>query len=323
MVCDANQVSVPVCVLGLGLIGGSLMRAAHAAGRSVYGYNRSGGPVAAAQADGYDVSSDLGAVLSRAQADGALLVVAVPMPAVNTVLQAIATTARDCPLTDVVSVKGPVADLVRDHGLDGRYVGGHPMAGTAESGWAAGFAELFKGATWVVSADEGRDPVVWTEVARLALDCGAAVIPAESREHDDAAARISHLPHLFAETLALSGVRGGDLTLALAAGSFRDGTRVAGTSPALVDAMCEANAAALLRVLDEALETLAAARTALAGGSTSELTKSGFAAHQKYLGRGGRPSITGIVPGDHEWLARLRDAGRRGEALLTLPREIS
>ncbi|MCW4352643.1 prephenate dehydrogenase [Hoyosella sp. YIM 151337] len=315
--------SVPVCVLGLGLIGGSLLRAASAAGRTAYGYNRSGDAAAAASADGFEASADLGGVLARARADGALIVIAVPMPAVNSVLKAVAEHAPQCPLTDVVSVKEPVAALARKHGLDARYVGGHPMAGTAESGWAAGDAELFRNARWVVSVDSGRDPVVWKHVVRLALDCGSVVVPAESGEHDEAAARISHLPHLFAETLALAGARGGDLTLALAAGSFRDGTRVAGTAPALVDAMCEANADALRRVLDEALQTLTAARKALAGDSTAELTAAGFDAHQRYLRRGEKSAITAVSPGAPGWLEELRAAGRRGEALLTLPEERS
>ncbi len=63
-------------------------------------------------------------------------------------------------------------------------------------------------AVWVVSADDGVDPQVWSQVVRLALDCGSFVVPAESVEHDAAAARISHLPHVLAEALALSGAAG-------------------------------------------------------------------------------------------------------------------
>ncbi|MGV7394700.1 prephenate dehydrogenase dimerization domain-containing protein, partial [Mycobacterium kansasii] len=74
----------------------------------------------------------------------------------------------------------------------------------------------------------------------LALDCGAVVVPAKSDEHDAAAAAISHLPHLLAEALAITAAEV-PLAFALAAGSFRDATRVAGTAPDLVRAMCEAN----------------------------------------------------------------------------------
>ncbi|WP_171061624.1 prephenate dehydrogenase [Rhodococcus zopfii] len=314
--CQPDAVSTavsapPVCVLGLGLIGGSLLRAAVAAGREAWGYNRSSGAVDAAVADGFDASTDLPAVLRRAASSDALVVVAVPMPAVDAVLAAVAEHAPNVALTDVVSVKSAVAAAVAARGLSARFVGGHPMAGTAESGWDAGTADLFRDAVWVVAVDDGADPGVWQQVAGLALDCGSVVVPAESGEHDAAVARISHLPHVLAEALALAGAGGGDLALALAAGSFRDGTRIAGTAPALVDAMCEGNATALLAALDETLEVLRTAREQLADGRTGDLTSAGHAARQRYEQRERKP-ITGIVPGDDDWIEQLRDAGRRG-----------
>ncbi|MBN9635347.1 MAG: prephenate dehydrogenase, partial [Actinobacteria bacterium] len=213
-----------MCVLGLGLIGGSLMRAGQAAGREVFGYNRSIEAVKSATADGFDATEDLTATLKRAALSEALIVLAVPVPALPIMLEHVRDTAPDCPLTDVVSVKGNVLEQVQQYGLLDNFVGGHPMAGTAHSGWAAGTAELFVGAPWVVSVDDHVDPQVWTQVMHLALDCRAAIVPARSDEHDAAAAAISHLPHLLAEALAVTA---GEVPLAfaLAAGSFRDGTR--------------------------------------------------------------------------------------------------
>lgn len=316
-ICQPDVVSTalnapPVCVLGLGLIGGSLLRAASAAGRKVWGYNRSPQAVEEAIADGYDASTDLAATLQRAAAADALVVIAVPMPAVGAVLDTVAEHAPHVALTDVVSVKSEVAAVVAARGLSKRFVGGHPMAGTAESGWSAGTADMFRDAVWVVTVDDDTDASVWEQVAELALDCGSVVVPAESGEHDAAVARVSHLPHLLAEALALSGEVGGDLALGLAAGSFRDGTRVASTAPALVDAMCEGNADALLAALDETLEVLTAARRRLADGSTSELTRAGYAARLRYERRQ-RVPITGVRPGDEDWIRLLREAGRRGQ----------
>lgn len=302
----------PVCVLGLGLIGGSLLRAAAATGRQAWGYNRSPHAVDAARDLGFDATTDLAATLERAADAGAIVVIAVPMPAVEGILEAVAEHAPDVALTDVVSVKSEVAAAVAAHGLSRRFVGGHPMAGTAESGWDASTADLFRDAVWVVTVDEGTDAEVWQEVADLALDCGSVVVPAESGEHDAAVARISHLPHVLAEALALAGAAGGDLALGLAAGSFRDGTRVAATAPALVDAMCEANATALLGALDETLAVLTAAREQLADGTTADLTRAGFEARSRYDQRT-RVPISGVVPGEGDWLTALREAGRRGE----------
>ncbi|MGB3354869.1 MAG: prephenate dehydrogenase/arogenate dehydrogenase family protein, partial [Mycobacterium sp.] len=188
----------PVCVVGLGLIGGSVMRAATAAGREVFGYNRSVDGVDAARFDGFDATGHLDEALSRAAATGALIVLAVPVPALPQMLGHIREVAPDCPLTDVTSVKGAVRDAVRAAGLLERFVGGHPMAGTAYSGWTAGTADLFVGAPWVISVDDHVDAAVWTQVMHLALDCRAVVVPARSDEHDAAAATISHLPHLLA-----------------------------------------------------------------------------------------------------------------------------
>lgn len=300
-----------MCVLGLGLIGGSLMRAAAGAGREVFGYNRSLESVAAAKFDGFDATADLDAALRRAADCNALIVVAVPMPALPQILDRIRSTAPQCPLTDVTSVKGAVLAEVEQAGLLQNFVGGHPMAGTAHSGWSAGDATLFTGAAWVVSVDDHVDAGVWSQVAQLALDCHAVVVPARSDEHDAAAATISHLPHLFAETLA---VIAGEVPLAfaLAAGSFRDGTRVAATAPDLVRAMCEANADQLLPALEHGIELLTRAKETLAGtGSVADLVETGHAARMRYDSFS-RPEIITTVVGTDNWRAELAAAGRAG-----------
>ena len=300
-----------MCVLGLGLIGGSLVRAAAAAGRDVFGYNRSNDGVTAARFDGFDASANLDEVLARAAAVDALVVLAVPMPALPTMLAHLRTSAPQCPLTDVTSVKGAVLQAVREHDLLDNFVGGHPMAGTAHSGWAAGDERLFVGAPWVISVDDHVRASVWAEVMQLALECGSVVVPARSDEHDAAVAAISHLPHLLAETLAATAA---DVPLgfALAAGSFRDGTRVAATAPDLVRAMCEANADELLGTLDRAIDALSRARDSLAGeGSVERLVDAGHAARVRYDGFE-RPQITSVTLGADGWRDDLAAAARAG-----------
>lgn len=266
-----------LCVVGLGLIGGSLLRAAQAAGWKVQGAAASTADVEAAGQAGYQVTDDVEDALRHAARSDALVVLAVPLPAVDEVLSCVARAAPECRLTDVVSVKQPVATAVARRAPMTRYVGGHPMAGTAESGWTAGSATLFTGAPWVVSTERGGDTEVWGEVTRLALDCGARVVPATAADHDTAVARVSHLPHLLAAVLAAVGADGGPLALSLAAGSFTDGTRVAGTVPDLVQAMCEGNRWALLDAVDDALGRLGAARGSLA--STGGLAATVRAGH--------------------------------------------
>jgi prephenate dehydrogenase len=287
------------------------MRAAAAAGRAVFGYNRSIDAVQSANFDGFDATEDLDDALARAADSNALIVLAVPVPALPLMLGHIRDSAPQCPLTDVTSVKGAVLEEVRSFGLLERFVGGHPMAGTAHSGWAAGNARLFVGTPWVISVDDHVDADVWTMVMDLALDCGAVVVPARSDEHDAAAATISHLPHLLAEALAITA---GEVPLAfaLAAGSFRDGTRVAATAPDLVRAMCEANADQLLPVLERALALLSHARDALAAKSPlTELVEGGHAARIRYDSFS-RPEIVTVVVGEEKWREGLAAAGRAG-----------
>jgi prephenate dehydrogenase len=287
------------------------MRAAAAAGREVFGYNRSLEAVQGATSDGFDATENIEETLARAADSKALIVLAVPVPALPLMLAHIRDFAPDCPLTDVTSVKAAVLQEVQSFGLLERFVGGHPMAGTARSGWAAGNARLFVGSPWVVSVDDHVDAEIWTMVMDLALDCGAMVVPARSDEHDRAAATISHLPHLLAEALAVTA---GEVPLAfaLAAGSFRDGTRVAATAPDLVRAMCEANSDELLPVLERTLDQLGHARDSLAAKAPlTDLVEAGHAARVRYDSFS-RPEIVTIVIGEERWREELAAAGRAG-----------
>jgi prephenate dehydrogenase len=316
-------------VIGLGLIGGSLMRSAAATGRTVWGATASGSTAAQARADGFDVAASTEEALARAAAEDALVVLGMPLTAVAGVLDRVDAVAPRVRLTDVVSVKAAVRELVTQHAPRTRYVGGHPMAGTAESGWPAGSARLLTGANWVVAADDDVDPEVWADVAELAWDCGARVVPAGAAEHDAAVARISHLPHILAAILAavaaepapqgllasmLGGVDVGALPFTLAAGSFTDGTRVMDTRPELVLAMCEGNRAALLTAVDAALGRLGATRGSLAStGGLAATVHAGHDGRQRWQTARHAPEVR--VSRDSK-PAELRDRGRQGELIV-------
>lgn len=314
-----------LCVIGLGLIGGSLMRSCAAAGRTVWGATASESTAAAARADGFDVAASTEEALGRAVERDALVVLAMPLTSVAEVLRTLDRVAPGVRLTDVVSVQAAMRDLVARHAPRARYVGGHPMAGTAESGWAAGSATLLTGANWVVATDDHIDSGVWADVAELAWACGARVVPAGTEEHDVAVARISHLPHLLAAVLAtvaadaggsplLPGPDVGALPLLLAAGSFADGTRVMDTRPELVTAMCEGNRAGLLTALDDALGRLGAARGSLAStGGLAATVNAGHAGRARWQAARHAPETR--IPRDVK-PAELRERGRLGELII-------
>ncbi|WP_313886259.1 prephenate dehydrogenase [Amycolatopsis viridis] len=309
-----------VCVIGLGLIGGSVLRAAAAAGRTVWGATTAAGDAEAALADGFDASTDVVAALRRAADRDALVVLAVPLTAVEEVLRTVGECAPSCLLTDVTSVKTGVVTAARAFAPQARFAAGHPMAGTAESGWRAGTATLFRGAAWVVCVEDDTDLAAWAEVARFAIDLGAHVVPLTAARHDEAVARISHLPHLLAAVLAAVGADGGPVALALAAGSYTDGTRVAATRPDLVRAMTEGNREALLPVLDEALGRLGAMRGSLA--STGGLAVSINSGHEgaQALASARQATLSGVrvaldAPDARNGLRALGERGGRITAL--------
>ncbi|WAL69910.1 prephenate dehydrogenase [Amycolatopsis cynarae] len=307
-------------MIGLGLIGGSLLRAASAVGREAWGATASEADAATAAADGFDAGTDPVAALCRAADQDALIVLAVPLTALDEVLRLVAEHAPDCLLTDVTSVKAPVLASVRLLAPANRFAGGHPMAGTAESGWRAGNAALFGGAAWVTCLEDDTELAAWAEVSRLAIEVGAHVVPLTASAHDEAVARISHLPHLLAAVLAAVGADGGPVAMALAAGSYTDGTRVAATRPELVRAMTEGNREALLPVLDDALGRLGAMRGSLAStGGLAATIKAGYEGAQA-LSRARQATSAGVridlsAPQAREGLRALGERGGRITAI--------
>ncbi len=301
--------SRPVCILGLGLIGGSLLRRLAVDREDVFGYNRSSATVDAALADGYDASTDLTTTLTRAAAVDAVIVLATPVTTLGPIVDAVAAHAPDCLLTDVVSVKEEVARIVAHHHPGGRYVGGHPMAGTAFSGWEATDPSLFEDAMWMVTTHDDTEAEDWLAVAAIARAAGSYIVPAANDAHDRAAAAISHNPHLTAAVTAAVGAGESALSLRLAAGSFRDGTRVAGTAPDLQRAMLEANSIALLNTLSETIDLLVAARDQLRDhGDVAALVESGHRARLRYEEIAGAAPvpITDVTVGDDGWQQELR-----------------
>ncbi|MCU1670674.1 MAG: Prephenate dehydrogenase [Blastococcus sp.] len=254
----------PVAVVGLGQLGGSLAAALVGAGRQVSGWDVDPAARAAAESRGVQITRELSGVV----------VLAVPLPAMTTALDGL-TVDPDATVTDLGSVKTSVLRTV-GAAYGSRFVGGHPMCGTERSGHTAVDPDLFTGARWAVCLEPDTDLRRWLRVAEVALAVGAEVVPVTAAEHDAAVAAVSQVPHLLAAALAAAAGDAGPLALSLAAGSFRDGTRVAGSDPDFVTAMVEGNsgptAAALARVQERLIrpwpELIAAGHTVAAAHTT-------------------------------------------------------
>jgi len=249
-------------VVGVGLIGGSVGMALRQAGWHVVGVDLDEDRVAAAVAAGaIDEGGSLGAC--------DLAFIATPVNAVAELAQA-ALDAGAAVVTDVGSVKAPVADQVEDP----RFVPGHPMAGSEQDGLDGAFADMFSGAMWVLCPTETTDDGAFAQVRGIVSSFGAQVIVMPPERHDTLVAVVSHVPHLTAATLMrLADGRAEEhrSLLRLAAGGFRDMTRIAAGHPAIWPDICAQNQGAITDVLDELITELGSLREVVAQGETQHL----------------------------------------------------
>jgi prephenate dehydrogenase len=211
---------------------------------------------------------------AEAAAGADVLVAAVPVAAVGKVLdQARPGLEAGAVATDVGSVKGPVmTEAVA--ALDGAcpFIGGHPVAGTEDSGVTAAFPELFQGALCILTAGDSPD---WARQRVEAMwgTAGAQVVPMDPLEHDRTLALTSHLPHLLAYSLINTLAERGGAAAAgqLSAGGFRDFTRIAASDPVMWRDIALTNRDELLGVLDQFSHQVDGLRRAIAEGDGGEL----------------------------------------------------
>lgn len=325
-----------VGVVGLGLIGGSLARRLNDAGCRVLTWNHTTRPYQAAAAQGIACLPTLEAL---AQARPEVLVLCNPLKAMPEMLQRLKPVLDDATtLTDVGSVKGMVREQVRAAGLGERYVGAHPMAGNERSGWSAADPALYDDALWAVSVDEDTAYERFQAVAGMIVGTSRnRMIVIDDATHDRAAALISHMPHVVATALVdeLVDSPERDVAVALAAGSWRDMTRVALTDPDRTRAMVEedaANVEALLRRMAARLSGMADALHAWRsdGPDENERTRAQgeilrfFAAGQPFrdykaeAAAGEAHGATATLGLGDDWREALMASARRGEHVVGL-----
>lgn len=263
-----------VAIVGLGLIGGSLGWALRRGGAAsdVVGCDADAASLEHARALGI---IDHAATDPAEAARGAdVLVAAVPVRAVGAVLTAARPgLAPEAVATDVGSVKGPVM-AAAEATLDGAcpFVGGHPIAGTEDSGVTAAFPELFEGALCVLASGEAPEWAV-ARVRDLWRAAGAELLAMDPVEHDRILALTSHMPHLLAYSLINTLAERGGAAAAgrFSAGGFRDFTRIAASDPVMWRDIALANGDELLAVLDQFSEQVAGLRRAIANGDGDDL----------------------------------------------------
>lgn len=241
-------------VLGLGLIGGSLAVALTQRGWLVAGEDHD--PVRMEEAQRRQIIARRGL-----DPDAEVTFVAVPVNALTDQVRRALSVTRGV-VTDVGSVKTAVTQAIQDP----RFIGGHPMAGSELEGLDGADPHLFEGAVWVLTPTEATADNTFSAIAEVVNALGAEIVALEPARHDDLVAIVSHVPHLTAATLMnVAGTRATEhvALLRLAAGGFRDMTRIASGHPAIWLDICEANRAAIVGGLDALIEGLSAMRSAV------------------------------------------------------------
>ena len=170
-----------------------------------------------------------------------------------------ASLGENCILTDVGSVKNVIHEKVTELGLEGRFIGGHPMAGSERSGFSNSSDHLLENAYYIITPGGEVALEKISDFTELISSLGAIPLVITAEEHDFITAGVSHLPHIVASALVnLVNLLDNDAQYMkmIAAGGFRDITRIASSSPVMWEQICLENQKNISTVLDEFIRML-------------------------------------------------------------------
>ena len=269
-----------LCIIGVGLIGGSLARALREARvvDEIVGCSRDDGHLAKAQT--LNVIDSYSTDIAKAVTGADMIVVAVPMQAMESVFQSMQGHLDPrAIITDVGSVKGSAIAAAKTvfGEVPENYIPGHPIAGTEKNGVEASFAELFQERRVIITPLENSQAEAVEKVRTMWQTCGAEVVEMGVEHHDEVLAATSHLPHMLAYALVDTLARMDDSQeiFSYAAGGFRDFTRIASSNPQMWHDICLANQTALKEVLHRFRDDLQLLIDAIEKGD-SEFLKTTF-----------------------------------------------
>jgi prephenate dehydrogenase len=259
-----------IAVLGVGLIGGSIGLAARARlGASVTGFDPDPGTREAALAAG--VVDTMAGSDAEACADAEIVFCAAPVGRLPELVEAaLGACGPDVVVTDVGSTK---RGIVAAAGSDGRFIGGHPLAGAETAGVAGASADLFEGARWYLTPTERANGVLYDRLHRAVAGLGARPQAIEAARHDHLMATVSGMPHAVANALVAEAA--GDLASGEAVPevgpSFRDATRVAGSNPAIWADIFASNREAVADSVEAVARRLDAAAALIRSGDVAAI----------------------------------------------------
>lgn len=256
---DFNNITVGF--IGFGLIGGSIARALKSkTSCTIIAYSRSKQPLLAAKSD-----SNIDIILDDITEDFKkcdFIFLCTPVEYNNHYLSKIAPFINEeCILTDVGSVKSPIHKEVSSLGLEDCFIGGHPMAGSEKTGYTNSSASLLNGAIYAVTPTPKTTQFKLNRYTDLVELIGAAPLVMDCSTHDHSVAGISHVPHIIAGALVNLVEDNDDNSHnmhRMAAGGFKDITRIASSSPEVWQQICSSNKDAICKLMREYIASLTA-----------------------------------------------------------------
>ena len=251
---------ITVGFIGLGLIGGSIARALkNKCGKyRTIAYNRSHEPLDTAVAEKIIDEGTYEVDNTFAQCD--IIFLCTPVEHNSTYLAKLKDIISDnCIITDVGSVKGYIYNTVKELHMEKCFIGGHPMAGSEKTGYAASTDTLLENAYFAITPTSESSQASIDMYKELVTDTGAIPVIVDPYIHDFAVAGISHVPHLIASSLVnlvADNDTPDELMRMLAAGGFKDITRIASSSADMWSQICVTNEAAISKLLAKYIESL-------------------------------------------------------------------
>lgn len=263
-----------ITILGLGLIGGSLGSALVRKGYQVTGWDQD--PASVSEAFQIGAINHRPLNFKEAVQSAGVIFIATPVAAISKVIaRCIPYTAPGTIFSDVASIKEQVIKAVMPILPESCYfIPGHPMTGSEKHGIAAADPFLFENAAYILIQNPAVPTEAFERVSRIVRDIGAHLMILSAEEHDRIVGMVSHLPHLLAATLAkTAGVceESHPGTLALAAGGFRDTTRIAMGAPELWEGIILGNREKVLEAITAFQRELANLNELIRRGDSDQL----------------------------------------------------
>lgn len=276
--------TITVGFVGLGLIGGSIAKILKKKRPDIriVAFNRSKAPLELAISDGVvDEGIDIDDRFSQCD----FIFLCTPVEYNSVYLERLKPyVKKGAIITDVGSVKGYIHKTVEELGMEECFIGGHPMAGSERTGYACSSEMLLENAFYAITPTKLTTPSMLERYVELVKLTGAIPVVLDPDKHDYSVAGISHVPHVIAASL-VNLVKNSDDENAtmklLAAGGFKDITRIASSSPEMWEQICTTNTDAICELLDDYIASLEAIKDTISK-KDHEAINSFFASSREY-----------------------------------------